>query len=100
MKEYFKYKLATMYMASLKFPNHSLRQISKLTNKNIAYDMRSAGTLRVPRPRTNYGLQMIQHTLPTVLNFIKEQGVCIENFNKNRLREILSSSQHTSRCGA
>lgn len=79
-----------MYLASLKFPNHPLREIFKLTNKNILYDMRSAGTLRVPRPRTNYGLQMIQHTLPTVFNFIKEQGVWIENLNKNRLREILS----------
>lgn len=92
IQEYFKYKLATVYVASLKFSDHPLPRISKLSVKTIMYEVRSAGSWRVPRPRTNYGLQMLEHTLPTVLNLLKEHDVCLDRLNKKTIRKVFVSN--------
>lgn len=92
IQEYYKYKLATVYAASLKYFNHPLLRFSRLSVKNTVYGVRSAGSLRVPRPRTNYGLQMLQHTLPTLLNFLRDHHVCLDALNKKTIRTIFTSN--------
>lgn len=77
----FHYRLALAYRKDQTSGQNRLCNIAFLNRRVQLYSTRSPEHWQVPRSRTNYGMQMLRHTLPTLLNNLAAKQVDITSLS-------------------
>lgn len=80
--------LIKKYKDSIYYNNKSFLSLASLEENSSFYHTRSPEHWRVPHPRTNYGFQMLQYTVPSTINELIKNNIHIENMSNNQIRQL------------
>lgn len=84
------YTLAKRYKQQLRKSQQELKYMAQLTRTTHVRDTRFSEPWKVPYSRTNYGQQMLRHSLPTLLNNLEHNGIDINHISISKIRSFLS----------
>lgn len=66
--------------------------LSTLTLTNPTYQSRRGSRWEETRVRTNLGMQSVKCSMPKILNYFLDKGVCIDSCSDSKLKSILENN--------
>lgn len=91
VNDIYKYRLARELCTSIRKNNLLLTETADLHNNELSYQTRKAEKWKVPKSRTNYGLQMLENNLPRLLNRFDSQGIGLTSLSTAYLTDLYTA---------
>lgn len=86
--EHYNYKLLLTYQTSVRQNQLVFLSIANMKRRVPAFAVRCVDTWSTPRPRTGYGLQMLQYSLPKVINNTHRFGRDVMSLSREDIRSL------------
>lgn len=87
-KNIYRYKLIRSYRYAKQSKLDTFMDLAQLEGTVYVYAHRYKTPWKIPSSRTNYGQQLLKHTLPSTLNYFHKQEIDILVLNDDRILDI------------